>query len=199
MRTAHTLRDGATLSPLPKPCRGGSMPRSLVPWSPLNRLWISMSLMSSPYLTTPLLAQTPGPGKEVPPTPTLLLPFGSQCVTPSPPISTDSLLLAGTWWTLPTTSRSCGRDGIATSSLTHLQRSFTPGSLTMHSCTPHRASMMVGVISPECTCTNMLHCTMEPDPSIMLNSILRQSHHQWPHNSDAQPGLQLNVLHTNLC
>ena len=60
--------------------------------------------------------------------------------------------------------------------------------------------MMVGVISPECTCTNMLLRTMELDPSTMLNSILRQSHpQQWPNNSDAQPGLQPNVLHINLC
>ena len=84
-------------------------------------------------------------------------------------------------------------------SLTHLLRSFTPGSLTMHSCTHHGASTMVGVISPECACISMLHRAMEPDPSTMLNSILRQSHHQWPHNSDAQPGLQPYVLHTNLC
>ena len=69
----------------------------------------------------------------------------------------------------------------------------------MHSCTLIGASMMVGGISPECACTNMLHRAMEPDPSTMLNSILRQSHHQWPHNLDAQPGLQLNALHTNLC
>ena len=69
----------------------------------------------------------------------------------------------------------------------------------MHSCTLVGAYMMVGVISPECECTNMLPLAMEPDPSTMLNSTLRQSHHQWPHNSDAQPGLQLNVLHTNLC
>ena len=59
--------------------------------------------------------------------------------------------------------------------------------------------MMVGVISPECEYTNMLHLAMEPDPSTMLNSILRQSHHQWPHNPNAQPGLPHNVLHTNLC
>ena len=61
--------------------------------------------------------------------------------------------------------------------------------------------MMVGGISPlaVCDCINTLHLAMEPDPSTMLNSILRQSHHQWPHHSDAQPGLQLNALHTNLC
>ena len=58
---------------------------------------------------------------------------------------------------------------------------------------------MVGVISPECECTNMLLLAMDPDPSTMPNSILRQSHHQRPHNSDAQPGLQPNALHTNLC
>ena len=69
----------------------------------------------------------------------------------------------------------------------------------MPSCTPVRASMMVGAISPECECINMLLLAMEPDPSTMLNSILRQSHHLWPHNSDAQPGLQHNALHTNLC
>ena len=68
----------------------------------------------------------------------------------------------------------------------------------MHSCTLVGASMMVGVISPECECTNMLPLAMEPDPSITLNSTLRQSHPQWPHNADAQPELQLNVLHTNL-
>ena len=175
------------------------MPRSPVLWSPLSRQWTSTSLMSSPYLTIPLLVRTPGPGKEVPPIPTLLLPSGSQCVAPLPPTSTGRLLLAGTWWILPTTSQSCGRDGIVISSLTHLPRSFTPGSLTMHSYTPHGASMMVGVISPECACINMLHRAMEPDPSTMLNSILRQSHHQRPHNSDAQPGLQPNALCTNLC
>ena len=147
----------------------------------------------------PLSVQIPGPGKEVPPTLTLLLPFGSQCVAPLPPISTIKLPKVGTWWILPTTSRSCGRDGTAISSLTHLLQSFTHGSSTMHSCTRHGASMMVGGISPECTCTNTLHRAMEPDPSIMLNSILRQSHHQWPHHSDAPPGLQPNVLHTNLC
>ena len=69
----------------------------------------------------------------------------------------------------------------------------------MHIYTPVGASMMVGVISPECTCTNTLHRAMEPDPSTMLNSILRQSHHQWPHNLDTQPELQHNMLHTNLC
>ena len=68
----------------------------------------------------------------------------------------------------------------------------------MHSCTLTGASTMVGVISPECECTNMLLLAMEPDPSTMLNSILRQNHPQWPHNSDAQPGLLHNVLHTNL-
>ena len=175
------------------------MPGSPVPWSPLNRLWISTSLMSLPYSTIPLLALTPGPGKEVPLIPTLLLPFGSQCVAPLPPISTGRLLLAGIWWILLTTSLSCGRDGIDISSLTHLPRSFTPGSSTMHSCTPAGASMMVGAISPECACISTLHRAMEPDPSTMLNSILRQSHPQWPHNSDAQPGLQHNALHTNLC
>ena len=108
--------------------------------------------MSSLYSTTPLWAQTPGPGKEVPPTPTLLLPFGSQYIAPLPPISTVRLLRAGTWWILPTTFQSCGRDGTVISSLTHLPRSFTPGSLTMHSCTPAGASMMVGAISPECAC-----------------------------------------------
>ena len=58
---------------------------------------------------------------------------------------------------------------------------------------------MVGVISPECECTNMLLLALESDPSTMLNSILRQSHHQWPHNLDTQPGLQPNALHINLC
>ena len=69
----------------------------------------------------------------------------------------------------------------------------------MPSYSPVEAMTMAGLISPECECTNMLLLAMEPDPSTMLNSILRQSHHLWPHNSDAQPGLQHNMLHINLC